>query len=426
MNSSNQENPAAKRLTKRLAKHLQASDLRGVALLGSQATAGIARIVEGVHQSIWDRLGVPGGRLPGQTRGITGLAYKSVHGVNRLVGAGLQALLKRLEPSLAAAAQQETPQRAALLAALNGVMGDTLLASHNPLATPMSLRWRGQALDWQQLPPDFKPGSKVLVLIHGLCMNDLQWHASHQDQTVDHGQSLAQALGYSPVYLRYNSGLHTSQNGRELAAQLALLVQHWPLPLEEISVVAHSMGGLLTRSACHIATEQGLSWLPLLKNIVFLGTPHHGAPLERAGNWIDVLLASTPYTAPLAKLGHLRSAGITDLRHGHVRDEDWMGDNRFQRLPDQRLITPLPAGVNCFAIAATMAAKRGALANKLIGDGLVPLHSALGEHSDPRRDLGFAKSEQLICYRMNHMELLSSPLLTQQMLEWLKPSKARQ
>ncbi|MCV2370185.1 esterase/lipase family protein [Roseateles oligotrophus] len=410
---------------KRTAKHLLASDLRGIAQLGSQATAGIARIVEGVHQSIWDRLGVPGGHAPGQTRGITGLAYRSVHGVNRLVGDGLQALLKRLEPLLAADAQtqQASPQRAALLAALNGVMGDHLLASNNPLAIPMSMRWQDHTLDWQDLPPDFAPSGKVLLLIHGLCMNDLQWQASHKGQPVDHGQSLAAALGYCPIYLRYNSGLHTSQNGRELAAQLELLVRHWPVPVEEISIVAHSMGGLLTRSACHFATEQTSHWLPLLKNIVFLGTPHHGAPLERAGNWIDVLLGSTPYTAPLAKLGQLRSAGITDLRHGHVRDEDWMGDNRFHRLPDQRLITPLPAGVNCFAVAATMAAKRGALANRLIGDGLVPLHSALGEHSDPRRDLGFAKSEQLICYRMNHMELLSSPMLTQQMQDWLKPAK---
>ncbi|WP_310383408.1 alpha/beta hydrolase [Roseateles sp.] len=407
---------------KRTAKHLLPSDLRGMAQLGSQATAGIARIVEGVHQSIWDRLGMPGGPTAGQTRGITGLAYKSVHGVNRLVGVGLQALLRRIEASSPAGAQ-ESPQRAALLAALNGVMGDHLLATQNPLATPMSLRWQGQALDWQDLPPAFAPTGKVLLLIHGLCMNDLQWQTSHQDRLVDHGQALAQALGYTAIYLRYNSGLHTSQNGRELAAQLEQLARHWPTPIEEISIVAHSMGGLLTRSACQLAAEQNMSWLPRLKNIIFLGTPHHGAPLERAGNWIDVLLGSTSYTAPLAKLGQLRSAGITDLRHGHVRDEDWQGDNRFHRLPDQRLITPLPAGVNCFAVAATMAAKRGALANRLIGDGLVPLHSALGEHSDPRRDLGFAKSEQLVCYRMNHMELLSSPLLTQQMLDWLKPAK---
>ncbi len=410
---------------KRTAKHLLASDLRGIAQLGSQATTGLTRIVEGVHRSIWDRLGLAGGPRPGETRGITGLAYKSVHGVNRLVGTGLQAILKRLEPLLASAGPEspESPQRAAAVAVLNGVMGDQLLASRNPLATPMSLRWQGQALDWQALPAGFAPSGKVLLLIHGLCMNDLQWQ---QGEAVDHGQALAQALGYSPLYLRYNSGLHTSQNGAELAAQLELLARHWPVPIEEISIIAHSMGGLVARASCHLAGEQRLSWWPKLKNIVFLGTPHHGAPLERAGNWIDVLLGSTPYTAPLAKLGQLRSAGITDLRHGHVRDEDWQGDDRFQRLPDQRLITPLPAGVNCYAVAATMAAKKalksGPLTSRLIGDGLVPLPSALGEHSDRRRDLGFAKSEQLVCYQMNHMELLSSPLLTKQMLAWLRPT----
>lgn len=410
---------------KRTAKHLLPSDLRGIAQLGNQATAGIARIVEGVHQSIWARLGMAGGPRPGQTRGITGLAYKSVHGINNLVGSGLQALLKRLEPMLSGDAQKQSssPQRAALLATLNGVMGDHLAEIQSPFATVMSLQWQGQTLDWHALPPDFTPSTKVLVLIHGLCMNDLQWHTKHKDQPFDHGYALAAALGYTPVYLRYNSGLHTSQNGRELAQQLDGLLRHWPVPVAEISIVAHSMGGLLARSACHLAAEQGLPWLATLRNIIFLGTPHHGAPLERAGNWIDVLLGSTSHTAPLAKLGHLRSAGITDLRYGHVRDEDWRGDDRFQRLPDQRLITPLPPGVRCFAVAATLSAKRGTLANRLVGDGLVPLSSALGEHSDPRRDLGFAKSEQLVCYRMNHMELLSSPMLSQQMVDWLRPTK---
>ncbi|MEJ6006660.1 alpha/beta hydrolase [Paucibacter sp. AS339] len=408
---------------KKRSRHLLPSDLRGVALLATQATAGVTRMVEGVHQSVWDRLGAPGGAQPGQARGLTGLAYRSVHGVNHWVGKGLDMALRRLEPLLAKGmdpATEETAQRAALLAALNGVMGDHLLTSHNPLATPMSFRWDGRPLDWQQLPTDLPRNGKVLLLIHGLCMNDLQWHSQHKGHPIDHGQALAQALGYCPVYLRYNSGLHTSQNGRELAQQLQALREQWPVPLEEITIIAHSMGGLLARSACQIANEQKLSWLPLLKNIVFLGTPHHGAPLERAGNWIDVLLGSTPFTAPLAKLGHLRSAGITDLRHGYVRDEDWSGGDRFKRKPDRRLITPLPEGVNCFAVAATLAPKRGTLANRLIGDGLVPLHSALGEHDDPRRDLGFPKSAQLVCYRMNHMELLSDPLLTRQMQDWLQ------
>lgn len=270
-------------------KHLRASDLRGLAQLATQATTGVARIAEGVHQSVWNTMGVPGGKTPGQTRGLTGLVYKSVHGVTRLLGKGMDTLLAKLEPLLESAngAPPATPEREAVLAALNGVMGDHLLASHNPLATPMTLRYKGEALNWQAPAPMPEVTGKVLLLIHGLCMNDLQWQTRHRghhkgdrEQVLDHGAALASTLGYTPVYLRYNSGLHTSQNGRELSNRLEQLAAHWPTPIDELTVVAHSMGGLLIRSAFHDARRTGLRWPDYLKNIVFLGTPHHGAPLE--------------------------------------------------------------------------------------------------------------------------------------------------
>ncbi|MEY4737639.1 MAG: hypothetical protein RL302_1958, partial [Pseudomonadota bacterium] len=281
-------------------RHVRPTDLRAVAQLATQATRSVTRVVEGVHQSVWSTLGVRGS-APGQTGGITGFVYRTVHGVTELVGKGLEAALTPLEPLLASLvdAPPETPQREAVLAALNGVMGDRLADSHNPLATPMTLRHQGQALRWGHLPTMPTVNGKVLVLIHGLCMNDLQWHTTVDDGTVTgHGNVLAAALGYTPVYVRYNTGLHTSENGHLLAHQLAQLVQHWPVPVEEITVIAHSMGGLVTRSAVVSAQQSGAPWLKLLKNIVFLGTPHHGAPLERAGNWIDTLLGRTPYTRP--------------------------------------------------------------------------------------------------------------------------------
>ena len=121
---------------------------------------------------------------------------------------------------------------------------------------------------------------------------------------------------------------------------------------------------------------------------MFLGTPHHGAPLERAGNWIDMLLGTTRSTAPFARLVRLRSAGITDLRHGNLLDRDWHGHDRFQRQTDSRQPVPLPEGIACNAVAATTAAGPGRRA-VLPGDGLVPLRSALGQHDDPRRRLMF-------------------------------------
>ena len=191
--------------------------------------------------------------------------------------------------------------------------------------------------------------------------------------------------------------------------------------MTELTVLVHSMGGLVIRSALHDATQSGLAWPKYLKNIIFLGTPHHGAPLERAGNWVDVVLGSTPYSRPFARLGQLRSAGVTDLRYGHVLDVDWQGHDRFRRKPDSRQHLPLPANVNCFAVAATTAAKRSAVADRLVGDGLVPLHSALGIHDEATRQLLFAPDRQCIVYRTHHMQLLSSPEVTRQLLEWLQP-----
>ena len=181
----------------------------------------------------------------------------------------------------------------------------------------------------------------------------------------------------------------------------------------------HPIHAQIIRSAVHYARADGLGWPQRLRSIVFLGTPHHGAPLERAGNIVDVLLGSTSFTAPFARLGHLRSAGITDLRFGCVLDEDWHGHNRFHRKPDSRQRVPLPEGVACFAIAATTAAKRSLLADRLIGDGLVPLHSALGHHRDAKRRLDFPKSSQWIAYQTSHMALLSHPEVAAQMLRWL-------
>ena len=408
-------------------KHLRASDARGVVALASQATSGVAHIAEGVHQAVWSTLGAPGGAEPGTTRGITGLVYRSVRGVSALLGKGLGAALTRLEPLFASvdAAPPDSPQREAVLAALNGVMGDRLAENSNPFATPMTLRLRGQALDWAAAPDAAAVTGKVLLLVHGLCMNDLQWQSPAQgDDTTDHGAALEAALGYTPVYLRYNTGRHISHNGLELAAQLEQLAEHWPVPITELTVVAHSMGGLVIRSAVACAGPDGLQWPSHLKNIVFLGTPHHGAPLERAGNWVDVLLGSSRFAAPFARLAQLRSAGITDLRYGLVQDRDWQGHDRFRRQPDRRQHLPLPQDVACFAVAATTASKRSLLADRLVGDGLVPLRSALGQHDDEGRTLAFAKPSQWIGYRINHLDLLHSPQVARQLLQWLAPALA--
>ncbi len=396
--------------------HLRPSDLRGYSRLAIDATLGLADLVESLHHTIARAprpLARPGG---GRTKGITGLVYRIVRGVTRLVGGSLEALLRQLEKVLAE--KRSSAEREAVLAALNGVLGDHLAATGNPLAIPMRLRREGVALALERAALQAAiagPGPRVLVLIHGLCMNDLQWNR----QGRDHGRALADAAGFTALYLHYNSGLHVSTNGRELAGLLETLVREWPVPVEELVIVGHSMGGLVARSACHYAEEAGHAWRKRLTKLFFLGTPHHGAPLERGGNWVDLVLDSSAYTAPFARLGRIRSAGITDLRHGSLLDEDWAGRDPFARRTVPRRPPPLPQGVDCYAIAATTGKRVGSLGDRLLGDGLVPLASALGRHPGKGRDPLFPESRRWIGVGMNHLDLLGRPEVAERILGWL-------
>jgi len=341
-----------------------------------------------------------------------------VRGVTRAVGGSVDTLLGALAPAIGERAGLPSPEREAVLAALNGVLGDHLAKTANPLAIRMALRRGGRALPLQREAlaaalPD--AGEKLLVLIHGLCMNDLQWRRSNGH---DHGEALAAALGFTPVYLHYASGLHVSTNGRALANQLEQLLAQWPRPIARFAIVAHSMGGLVARSALHYGRAAQQHWPDRLDDLACLGTPHHGAPLERAGFGVDMLLSATPYAGPFARLAKLRSAGITDLRHGNVVDEDWVGGDRFEGATDRRQAVPLPTGPRCFAVAGTMA-REGDLKDKLLGDGLVPVASALGKHRLARRTLKFLPERQRAFEQTNHMQLLSSPEVFEQLRAWL-------
>ena len=394
-------------------RKVRASDLRGVAALATQGTLGAARMAEGVHGAVHRSMGLSARAQAGRTGGLTGAIYQTVHGVTRLVGAGVQAALRGLEPFLGRELP-ESQEREALVAALNGVMGDRLAADRNPLATPLSLRQRGGKLfDLAEL--DTKPSGKILLLVHGLCMNDLQWRrAGH-----DYGEALAQALGYTPVYVRYNSGLHTSDSGQALAEALEALLANWPVPVERLDVLGHSMGGLVMRSSLQYGTTGGHKWRGKVRRVVFLGTPHHGAPLERAGNWADVLIGSNRWSRPFTRLAQLRSSGITDLRFGYVQEADWQGLERFRPGRDTRVPLPLPGDVRFHAVAATLAGARSPRAQRLLGDGLVPLQSALGEHEDAARALHFPAQQQMVVHGVGHLDLLGDLRVTRKLRQWL-------
>jgi hypothetical protein len=418
--------------------------LRGVGRMAVDATTGLTDLVQALHTHIASgptKLGGP--LIGGAVNGITNLVYGSVRGATRAMGYGLDGLLHQVDDSLSALAEDEVrppagpPNRTreALLAALNGVLGDYLLDTGNPLAISMCLRHQGMPLTLtrEALRSAYAaPSRHVIVLLHGLCMNDVQWTRDFPLVPAhDHGAALARDVGVTPLYLHYNSGLHVSLNGRALATLLESLVAAWPVEVEHLTLLGHSMGGLVARSAVHYASEAGHAWTRRLGALIFLGTPHHGAPLERGGHWIDLLLQSTGYTAPFARLGRIRSAGITDLRHGSTLDEDWHGRDRFARGKDTRRPVPLPARTACHAIAATTADAE-AVASRLAvdpemradclelpGDGLVPVASALGRHTEARHALGLTSGNCWIAPGSGHLDLLSSTEVYRRIRGWL-------
>jgi pimeloyl-ACP methyl ester carboxylesterase len=371
-----------------------ASDLRGGARLVIEGVKGVTGIVEAMHSRI-ARVPAPLGTIPDKpTTGITGLVYRSIHGTTALVGKALDTALAAAEALVPATLQELPPgtadeTREAVVAALNGVMGDHLESSGNPLAIAMALKVR---------PANAQRSPRALLLIHGLCMTDHQWTRDGHD----HGQALAQSLGYTPVYVRYNTGRHIAANGAELALQLEQLVRDWPVPLESLAIIGHSMGGLVARSAVRQAMQAEMAWPDKLHQLIFLGSPHHGAPLERGGNWVHRGLGVSPYVAPFARLSGLRSSGITDLRHGSSQ--------------------ALPAAVACYAIAGTLGKGN---TDEWLGDGLVPVASALGRHARPTRDLHIPTSRQWIARGVNHLDLLASDAVYQRLRRWLAQPASR-
>ena len=400
------------------------ADARGGLRLLVDGTRHVTGLVEALHGQI-QRLAPPLRRrdwldadlrgpaaqddLP-PTRGITGLVYRSIQGTTRLVGDGLDGLLAPFDQDLGPTSPA-SPRRDALVGALNGVLGDHLLRSGNPLALPFRLRQGGQVLDPATLGP--QAPARALLLVHGLCMSDLGWCRNGHD----HGQALAPALGAAPVYAFYNSGLHISHNGLALSRALQALVDRWPVPLQRLDIVGHSMGGLVARSALAQAAAAGHSWPSQLQSLVFLGTPHHGAPLERAGNWLHRVLDLSPYAAPFTRLSRLRSQGITDLRHGNLLDSDWQGHNRYDGA-DHRSPVPLPAGVQAWAVAGTVGGpgQRGSM----VSDGLVTVDSALGQHRRPALRLGLPPGHTWVGHGIHHLDLLSDPLVYRKLLGWLQ------
>ena len=235
--------------------------LRGAAKLTVDALIGVVDIVESMHRRISTLGGLLANGQLERTSGLTGFVYSNIRTVATLLGEGLDMALKRFTSELEEIESSQTRQ--ALLAALNGVIGDYLETSNNPLAIDMTLRQNGQpwTVDEQALQ---RADGRVLLMIHGSCGNDLLWLRNNHN----HGTNLADEFGFVPVYLHYNSGRHISENGSELSDLLEAVVTEYP-EIQKLAILAHSMGGLVARSAYFYAEKADHTWPNKLKNSSF-------------------------------------------------------------------------------------------------------------------------------------------------------------
>lgn len=324
-------------------------------------------------------------------------------------------MLRRLNVRFPNLKQQPLyPVQHFLVGLLNGVMGSTLIQQQNPLAVPMVLYDHYGSLQQGDLT------GRVVILVHGLCMSHLSW--SSGGYMVIGDKLLAQRDNNTMLYLNYNTGRRISANGKTFARILDDLVQQNP-GITGIDLIGHSMGGLVCRSALFYGKQNLYPWVDKVQNLVCIGSPHHGAALERLSFMLQDWLGRLPILKLIGRLGEIRSDGILDLRYGSVRDDDWEYlDNRIGNKDDQRKPAPIPSKINCFLIAGSIElSPNQSKTLEKIGDYLVSVSSALGEHPNPKLQLNVPDSHKAIFYGLNHREIQVDPTIAEQIVRWLYP-----
>ena len=319
-----------------------------------------------------------------------------------------------------------TRRGSAVVAALNGLIGDRLERSGSALHQPASVRVDGEAvaLDAGSVTAAFPDAtSRLVVFLHGLMGNEFYWDwgGAHAGDT--YGARLARDLGCTPIYLRYNTGLHVSENGLSVAARLEELVGVWPVEVQEIALVGHSMGGLVARSACHQASEGGRRWTERVRHVVSLGTPHLGAPLEQGAHVAAEALYALPETRMFGAFLRRRSAGIRDLRHGSLVDEDWRGRDPNSLRAAACKEVPLLPGATHFFVSATISRSPRHPLGRLLGDILVLVPSATGRGRTRR--IPFQVEHGHHVSPAHHLALLNHPEVYERLREWLEHPSGR-
>ena len=398
-------------------KTKKASELQGINHLIVDATIGVTDLVEAMHNQIVHPPLLPSTNVQNLITKIANITFKNIRWGTLFVGKTLDKTLGLLNPALGNL--KSSDKKDFILSILNGVIGDYLAEKENPLEIEMHFVHQSKkiTIDKKSIKNSYSNiSSKIILMVHGSCMNANLWTRKNHN----HGEILAKETSETLIYLNYNSGKHVSTNGKEFNELLEKLTKNWPVPVEEITIINHSMGGLVTRSALYYGEQAQKSWTNLTKKIVFLGTPHHGSHIERKGNYLDLILESVPYAKPFAKLGKIRSAGVTDLRYGNLVDEDWQYKNRFELKKEHKKHIPLTKNTEYYSIAAVTGKEKNYIKNRFFGDSLVSVKSALGKHKNRDKNLHFKKENTFTVYENNHSDLLSNPKITEILKNWLQ------
>lgn len=299
-----------------------------------------------------------------------------------------------------------------VIGALNAVAGDRLAERGSDLAIEMAVRHGGIDV---ACTPDAIAGTfvtatpRVAVFVHGLGGTEEWWQRprGNGSRPVAHfGDGLYEDAGFTPVYVRFNSGLHVSENGTYLAALLDSLVDAWPMPVRHLVLIGHSMGGLVIRSACHACRLAEHRWPAITAHVVTLGTPHHGAPLAKAVHRAAWALRRLPETRPMAQILDTRSAGIQDLRFGTLHEDDWRADAPDVFDDRRQEISLLPNCQYTF-ITATITVNPKHRVGWLLGDLLVRTESASGRCRE--RTIPIAPESVVHLGGLTHINLLDHP-----------------
>lgn len=409
---------------------MQREEIRSLADLAGEGTRVVTTLVRDMHRGIASRVfdSIGPASKPVQVIHDTTAStiYSLVDGAVRgsLYGAGA------LAAETLSDEDDETvlarPKVAGAIAAVNGIYGDELTNRRNGFALSMQIRRRRLPVEMtaDAVAKAFPAATgRVVVFLHGWCLTERSWwRPPRSGETLrPYGKRLRKDLGFTPVYLRYNTGLHISQNGQALADLLNELRELWPVPIDDIVLVGHSMGGLVVRSACHYGLQHEHRWTEAVRHVVCLGSPHLGADLEKGVNIASWALAKLPETRALASFLNTRSAGVKDLRFGAVLDEDWRDCDPDEFLRDRcREVPFLPNAIYHFV--ATSAAPRAV--GLLIGDSLVRPRSAAGRGRS--RQVPFEAAHGVTLTGLNHFDLLNHPLVYGKLLDWLGHEMAEQ